>query len=133
MATSDSLREQLAGTWGNFVDTVRRFRADDFLFPWVVSTINWFIGLIPDSLGLRDATPYEQVRANVLLAAFEVSLTLTTIAIIAPIVTVTLVVHAALLLAAVLRLVPAVNGAWEQGRSWIGLDSDYDIPLWRSE
>jgi len=114
---------------GEVWDYATDFQIDDVLLPSIKETINWFIDLVPKALGLRNATPRQQINANIIFIAFWVTLSVITLG-----ATFALVAaHLVLLTIGVWRWLPAFNELWSRFRAWLPIPSDIDIPLWRSE
>lgn len=113
------------GVRGYFAD----FHVDDVILPSIRDTLNWILGLFPKALGLRRATPKQQIDANIVFIVFWGTLSVislgTTLVLVA--------VHVLLLMVGVWRYLPAFGDLWRGFRSRLPIKRDYDIPFWRSE
>jgi hypothetical protein len=127
------LRYQVTGFVSNAWVNIRQIQIDDFLLPSIVSTINWIINLLPEALGIRDVTVYDQIKANFLFLAFYLSLSTISFGVLAGPLFPLLLLHAFLMTLGILRLIPWVGRRWDSGRDRLPIKDDYDIALWRSE
>jgi hypothetical protein len=107
------------------------FTFDSAIPPSWRETINWLFGTLPRAFGLRETTRREQINANIVLIILSALTSLlsagATLALIA------LLWLPLLLFAWFFRGTPAGESYWRRLRAKLPIESDYDIPFWRSE
>lgn len=120
-------------TWaGNIRGLLGKATVDQLIPPGWRSNISWFLGVFPDALGIRGATPWEQVKATVVLmivAALTSLIPLTsTIGIASIFILSTLFWYAVLF-----RTNEQGEKLHEKVTGRLPIKADYNVPGWRGE
>lgn len=123
------LGRQLRGTASRTRGFVGWLSFDRLMPSGVASTIQEVFTLVPQALGIRGTSRMKQFSAAVILGV---------LAYFATFLTGGLLIGAAIFLTlmvvvAVARNVPAVDGTWRDWTAALGIKRDYDIPAWKRD
>lgn len=120
---------QVRGTWDNVGRAWDYLTFDNMLPKSIVDMVQWLVETIPKLLGIRSTTPWQQIGAAASLIGFALLATFLSGGLLIGAV----VIVAGLGSIGIVRLVPAVNGKYEEWRAALPIKNDYDIPRWKRD
>ena len=122
-------RRQVVGTRRNLGRAWDYLTVDELLPPSIRDMIQWTIEIIPKLLGIRGATPWQQIGAAISVIGFALLASfLTGGALIG-----TVIIVIALGSIGVARLIPAVNDEYGEWIAALPVKNDYDLPRWKRD